>query len=225
MTSTEDLTLPISEVADSGRGSWTSCSSNPHEHFQNFQVQGITKHVDMMNQLHHHKADTVAVLDDLQAIKRLYKDGLELNHSRQSWASFSSVSERCEENNSTIKHRERNEQQSTDPAYKMVTSTTEKGLIVYCVTSPCKDDGHRALPPTPLGYQGLSLRDMQAREGGALRPDYLKPPNYSVALQRSKLLGDSWRVADGHQPIITRPASVASHAVATSEDEEQVSAV
>ncbi|XP_047661531.1 rap guanine nucleotide exchange factor 6 isoform X3 [Tachysurus fulvidraco] len=224
-TSTEDLTMPVSEVADSGRGSWTSCSSNPHENFQNFQVQGITKHVDMMNQLHHHKADTVAVLADLQAIKRLYKDGLELNHSRQSRASSSSVSERCEENYSTIKQRESNEQQSTDPAYKMVTSTTEKGLIVYCVTSPCKDDRHRALPPTPLGYQGLSLRDMQARESGALRPDYLKPPNYSVALQRSKLLGDSWRLADGHQPIITRRASVASHAVATSEDEEQVSAV
>ncbi|KAK2827456.1 hypothetical protein Q7C36_018382 [Tachysurus vachellii] len=220
MTSTEDLTLPISEVADSGRGSWTSCSSNPHENFQNFQVQGITKHVNMMNQLHHHKADTVAVMDDFQAIKRLYKDGLELNHSRQGWASSSSVSERCEKNYSTIKHRESNEQRSTDPAYKMVTSTTEKGLIVYCVTSPCKDDR----PPTPLG-NGLSLRDMQAREGGALRPDYLKPPNYSVALQRSKLLGDSWRLADAHQPIITRPASVASHAVATSEDEEQVSAV
>lgn len=89
---------------------------------------------------------------------------------------------------------------------------------VYCVTSPCTDDRYRAPPPTPPGYQGLSLGDMQAREGGALRPAYLKPPNYSVAVQRSKLLSDTWRMpAEGHT-IFTRPAIVAAHAVANSEE-------
>lgn len=71
---------------------------------------------------------------------------------------------------------------------------------VYCVTSPCKDDRYRAPPPTPPGYQGLSLGNMQAQADRALRPAYLKPPNYSMALQRSKLLGDTWRMADEHLP-------------------------
>ncbi|XP_026796762.1 rap guanine nucleotide exchange factor 6 isoform X3 [Pangasianodon hypophthalmus] len=220
-TSTEELTLPISEVADSGRGSWTSCSSNSHDNFQNFQVQRMS---DMMNYRHPQKPDTIKEVDDLQAINRHFRDGSDFSQSRQSWASSSSVSDRYEGNYSTVKHTV-SEQQSTDPAYKTVTSTTEKGLIVYCVTSPCKDDRYSAPPPTPPGYQGLSLGDMQARDGGALRPAYLKPPNYSVALQRSKLLGDTWRMAAGRRAIFTRPAIVAPHAVANSEEDEQVSAV
>ncbi|XP_053504654.1 rap guanine nucleotide exchange factor 6 isoform X1 [Ictalurus furcatus] len=222
-TSTEELTLPISEVADSGRGSWTSCSSNSHDNFQNIHVQRMS---DTMNHQHPQKADTIREVDDLQAINRHFRDGSELSQSRQSWVSSSSASDRYEGNYGTIKSRETvSEQQSTDPAYKTVTSTTEKGLIVYCVTSPCTDDRYRAPPPTPPGYQGLSLGDMQAREGGALRPAYLKPPNYSVALQRSKLLGDAWRMSAEHHTSFTRPAIVAAHAVANSEEDEQMSAV
>lgn len=89
---------------------------------------------------------------------------------------------------------------------------------VYCVTSPCKDDRYRAPPPTPPGYQGLSLGDMQAREGGALRPTNLKPPNYGMALQRSKLLGDTSRMAAEHHAIFTKPAIVATRTVANSKD-------
>lgn len=129
-TSTEALTLPISEVADSGRGSWTSSSSNSHDNIQNFQVQRMTMHVDMINYRHPQMADSVTDVDDLQAINRVSKDGSELSQSRQSWASSSSVIDMYEGNNSTIKHKAMvNEQQSTDPEYKTVTSTTEKGLI------------------------------------------------------------------------------------------------
>lgn len=66
---------------------------------------------------------------------------------------------------------------------------------VYCVTSPAKDERYRAPPPTPPGYQGLALGDLGLTDGvvggpgGALpRPPHLRPPDYSVALQRSKLL-------------------------------------
>lgn len=66
---------------------------------------------------------------------------------------------------------------------------------VYCVTSPAKDERYRAPPPTPPGYQGLALGDLVLTDGvvgvpGGLlpRPPHLKPPDYSVALQRSKLL-------------------------------------
>lgn len=64
---------------------------------------------------------------------------------------------------------------------------------VYCVTSPAKDERYRAPPPTPPGYQGLALGDLGLTDGvvggpGLPRPPHLKPPDYSVALQRSKLL-------------------------------------
>lgn len=66
---------------------------------------------------------------------------------------------------------------------------------VYCVTSPAKDERYRAPPPTPPGYQGLALGDLGPADGvvggpgGAPpRPPHLRPPDYSVALQRSKLL-------------------------------------
>lgn len=66
---------------------------------------------------------------------------------------------------------------------------------VYCVTSPTKDERYRAPPPTPPGYQGLALGDLGLTDGvvggpgGPLpRPPHLRPPDYSVALQRSKLL-------------------------------------
>lgn len=66
---------------------------------------------------------------------------------------------------------------------------------VYCVTSPAKDERYRAPPPTPPGYQGLALGDLGLADGviggpggHVPRPPHLKPPDYSVALQRSKLL-------------------------------------
>lgn len=56
-------------------------------------------------------------------------------------------------------------------------------MPVYCVTSPKKEDRYREPPPTPPGYMGISLADL--KEGPHL---HLKPPDYSVAVQRSKLM-------------------------------------
>ncbi|XP_048884281.1 rap guanine nucleotide exchange factor 6-like isoform X2 [Brienomyrus brachyistius] len=75
--------------------------------------------------------------------------------------------------------------QSTDSPYKTVATSTDQGLIVYCVTSGAKYDKYRGPPPTPPGYQGISLGDMQ--EDGHRHP-HTRPPDYSVALQRSRLL-------------------------------------
>lgn len=59
-------------------------------------------------------------------------------------------------------------------------------MPVYCVTSPKKEDRYREPPPTPPGYMGISLADL--KEGP---PIHLKPPEYSVAVQRSKMMQNS----------------------------------
>uniref|UniRef100_A0A7N6BDB0 Rap guanine nucleotide exchange factor (GEF) 6 n=1 Tax=Anabas testudineus TaxID=64144 RepID=A0A7N6BDB0_ANATE len=259
--STEELTpdhTSLDSVADSGRGSWTSCSSNSHDSFQSL-------HASSCRPWDHGIHGNLLSLPHLAGFKPVHlgtakqrsrESSSELSsQSRQSWASSSSLSDTYEGNYGTIKRRNTSEHpyspsneeggQSTDPVYKTVTSSTEKGLIVYCVTSPAKDERYRAPPPTPPGYQGLALGDL----GGLLpRPPHLKPPDYSVALQRSKLLqsptaasslAEARRLASIHQlhnqeartadsrQGHSRPASVCvpPQELAESEDDEQVSAV
>ncbi|XP_061746508.1 rap guanine nucleotide exchange factor 2-like [Nerophis ophidion] len=116
---------------------------------------------------------------------------------------------------------------------------------VYCITSPAKDERYRAPPPTPPGYQGLALGDLKdcvVVAGGPSgtpppRPPHLRPPDYSVAMQRSKLLqspaaagglvearrraGTLRGRGGGGSPVTRRP----TQETADSEDDEKVSAV
>ncbi|KAM9499649.1 rap guanine nucleotide exchange factor 6-like isoform 8-T8 [Salvelinus alpinus] len=223
-TSTEELApdhASLDSVVDSGRGSWTSCSSNSHDSFQSLPVPllGLGRppawdHLAPGGFRHTQLAGPIAEVEAGPAgegvviapgagsrggedAKRLSRDSSELNQSRQSWASSSSLSDTYEGNYGTIKRRTadgasdatwegHDAPQSTAPIYKTVTSSTEKGLIVYCVTSPTKDDRYRGPPPTPPGYQGLTL--VNGLDGAPPRLPHLRPPDYSVALQRSKLL-------------------------------------
>lgn len=192
----------IIEAADSGRGSWTSCSSSSHD---NFQSLPNPKSWDFLNSYRHtHLDDPIAEVEPTdcepyscpKSCSRTCgqcKGSLE----RKSWASSSSLSDTYEPNYGTVKRRvlestptESSEgldpKDATDPVYKTVTSSTEKGLIVYCVTSPKKDDRYREPPPTPPGYLGISLADL--KEGPH---PHLKPPDYSVAVQRSKMMHNS----------------------------------
>ncbi|KAM7398331.1 hypothetical protein PAMA_006305 [Pampus argenteus] len=281
--------ISLDSVADSGRGSWTSCSSNSHDSFQSLPTSscrpwdhgihghplslphthlGSFKHTHLAGPIVEVEAGGHAWANDDPAKKHCRNSSSDLsNQSRQSWASSSSLSDTYEGNYSTIKRRNTSEHpsspaneeggQSTDPAYKTVTSSTEKGLIVYCVTSPSKDERYRAPPPTPPGYQGLALGDLGLTDGVVgvpgcplPRPPHLRPPDYSVALQRSKLLqspgaagglAEARRLAGNHhlhhQEARTagsmqgqghsRPPSmcVPPQELADSEDDEQVSAV
>ncbi|CAB1352967.1 unnamed protein product [Coregonus sp. 'balchen'] len=264
-TSTEELTpdhISLDSVADSGRGSWTSCSSNSHDSFQSLPVPllglGLGRppawdHLMPGGFRHTQLAGPIVEVEAGPALagvaggpgagsgggedaKRLSRDSSELNQSRQSWASSSSLSDTYEGNYGTIKRRTAegvsaahgegpDSPQSTDPVYKMVTSSTEKGLIVYCVTSPTKDDRYRGPPPTPPGYQGLTLVDGQ--DGAPPRPPNLKPPDYSVALQRSKLLQSPGGLVEARRLGVnhhhesqgqSRPASVCLQGLGDSED-------
>ncbi|XP_041656788.1 rap guanine nucleotide exchange factor 6 isoform X5 [Cheilinus undulatus] len=291
-TSTEELTpdhTSLDSVADSGRGSWTSCSSNSHDSFQSLPTSSCRPwdhgihghplslpHTHLGGFKHTQLGGPIAEVDGAAAahtwasedssVKHHSRDSSSdlSNQSRQSWASSSSLSDTYEGNYGTIKRRNTAENpssptneeggQSTDPVYKTVTSSTEKGLIVYCITSPAKDERYRAPPPTPPGYQGLALGDLGLTDGvvggpGGLvpRPPHLRPPDYSVALQRSKLmqspgaagsLAEARRLAANHHlqqegqtagstQGHSRPPSICLPAqeLADSEDDEQVSAV
>ncbi|XP_074466991.1 rap guanine nucleotide exchange factor 6 isoform X2 [Sebastes fasciatus] len=288
--STEELTpdhTSLDSVGDSGRGSWTSCSSNSHDSFQSLPASSCRPwdhgihghplslpHTHLGGFKHTQLAGPIAEVDGAghawtneDATKHHSRNSSSdlSTQSRQSWASSSSLSDTYEGNYGTIKRRNTSEnpssptneegRQSTDPVYKTVTSSTEKGLMVYCVTSPAKDERYRAPPPTPPGYQGLALGDLGLTDGvvggpGGLlpRPPHLRPPDYSVALQRSKLLqspgaagglAEARRLAGNHllhhQDARTagstqgrsRPPSIClpTQELADSEDDEQVSAV
>ncbi|XP_058395949.1 rap guanine nucleotide exchange factor 6 isoform X3 [Diceros bicornis minor] len=196
----------IIEAADSGRGSWTSCSSSSHDNFQNLPNP---KGWDFLNSYRHtHLDGPIAEVEPTdcepyscpKGCSRTCgqcKGSLETNQMRQSWASSSSLSDTYEPNYGTVKRRvlestpvESSEaldpKNGTESVYKTVTSSTEKGLFVYCVTSPKKEDRYREPPPTPPGYMGISLADL--KEGPHL---HLKPPDYSVAVQRSKMMHNS----------------------------------
>ncbi|XP_035382866.1 rap guanine nucleotide exchange factor 6 [Electrophorus electricus] len=231
-TSGEELAPPdpasTSEAADSGRGSWTSCSSSSHDNVHSLQAQ---RNTDLANHRHLPMGGPIAELE------------VGPGRSRQSWAPSSALPNTYEGSYSTVKRRvaERggeggeesaDGQPSTDGVYKTVTSSTERGLIVYCVTSPCKDDRYRAPPPTPPGYQGLALGDAQVQEGGVARLAHIKPPDYSVALQRSRLLlhgpaaqAEARKLVPGQRGSLAMPHTVVLQTLADSEEDEQVSAV
>ncbi|XP_051024108.1 rap guanine nucleotide exchange factor 6 isoform X6 [Acomys russatus] len=193
----------VLEAADSGRGSWTSCSSSSHD---NFQSLPNPKGWDSLNSYRHtHLDDPIAEVEPTDGEPCACPKGCSRtcgqcrgSQLRQSWASSSPLSDTWEPNYGTIKRRVVEGpapaevpdglelRDTTDPVYKTVTSSTDKGLIVYCVTSPKKGDRYREPPPTPPGYLGISLADL--KEGPH---PHLKPPDYSVAVQRSKMMFNS----------------------------------
>uniref|UniRef100_A0A668AJY7 Rap guanine nucleotide exchange factor 6 n=1 Tax=Myripristis murdjan TaxID=586833 RepID=A0A668AJY7_9TELE len=138
--STEELTpdhTSLDSVVDSGRGSWTSCSSNSHDSFQSLPASSCRPWDHGIHGPPHAHA---LPHTHLGGFRHTQLSGSELsNQSRQSWASSSSLSDTYEGNYGTIKRRNTSEHpsspaheeggQSTDPAYKTVTSSTEKGLI------------------------------------------------------------------------------------------------
>ncbi|KAL1778791.1 rap guanine nucleotide exchange factor 6 isoform X2 [Sigmodon hispidus] len=214
----------VLETADSGRGSWTSCSSSSHD---NFQSLPNPKSWDFLNTYRHtHLDDSIAEVEPMDCEPCACSKGcsrvcgqctgnLETTQLRQSWASSSSLSDTYEPNYGTIKrrYRQRLDWEQTDAqslgvvlsvvaerqaetmnqlsdkvaaVYFLGPSNADGLPEVYCVTSPKKGDRYREPPPTPPGYLGISLADL--KEGPH---PHLKPPDYSVAVQRSKMMFNS----------------------------------
>uniref|UniRef100_A0A8C5F8U9 Rap guanine nucleotide exchange factor (GEF) 6 n=1 Tax=Gadus morhua TaxID=8049 RepID=A0A8C5F8U9_GADMO len=204
-------------VLDSGRGSWTSSSSTSHDSFPSLPLSSCRPWDHgthpapalLASGYRYPQAPPPGPGSEAEAgagghARHGSRDsessgGGYGGRSRQSWASSGSLSDANEGNYGTVKRRnasgnppspadEEGAGPGADPAYKTVTSSTDKGLIVYCVTAGGgRDERYHAPPPTPPGYQGLALGDLGYSDPPP-RPPNLKPPEYSVALQRSRLL-------------------------------------
>uniref|UniRef100_A0A8C5AQC5 Rap guanine nucleotide exchange factor (GEF) 6 n=1 Tax=Gadus morhua TaxID=8049 RepID=A0A8C5AQC5_GADMO len=214
VAATGDPGLP---VLDSGRGSWTSSSSTSHDSFPSLPLSSCRPWDHgthpapalLASGYRYPQAPPPGPGSEAEAgagghARHGSRDsessgGGYGGRSRQSWASSGSLSDANEGNYGTVKRRnasgnppspadEEGAGPGADPAYKTVTSSTDKGLIVYCVTAGGgRDERYHAPPPTPPGYQGLALGDLGYSDPPP-RPPNLKPPEYSVALQRSRLL-------------------------------------
>ncbi|XP_072520079.1 rap guanine nucleotide exchange factor 2 isoform X4 [Salminus brasiliensis] len=206
------------DAADSGRGSWTSCSSGSHDNIQTMQ-QGRSWEV--------------------------LAEGAGLWAGRGSWASACSSSsssaacwgEDSEGDTGTIKRRG-GKDVSADPETSSITSTgseeskqhsrrpspitagNAKGVITR------KDGRYRDPPPTPPGYTALTISDVTEGVAHAGR----RPPDYTTALQRSRLVThspDSQQPPAAGKPGLPDPRGPAEDQAQEIEEEEdeQVSAV
>ncbi|KAM9678741.1 rap guanine nucleotide exchange factor 2 isoform 1-T1 [Trichechus inunguis] len=202
------------DAADSGRGSWTSCSSGSHDNIQTIQHQrswetlpfGHT-HFDYSGDppglwASSSHMDQIVFADHSTKYNRQNqsRESLEQAQSRASWASSTGYwGEGSEGDTGTIKRRGGKdvptdaESSSTAPvppedarpapvpAHGATTSSTTKGLIAR------KEGRYREPPPTPPGYIGIPITDFPEGHSHPAR----KPPDYNVALQRSRMVARS----------------------------------
>uniref|UniRef100_A0A4W5NGC4 Rap guanine nucleotide exchange factor 2 n=1 Tax=Hucho hucho TaxID=62062 RepID=A0A4W5NGC4_9TELE len=180
------------DAADSGRGSWTSCSSGSHDNIQTMQ-QGRSW-------------ETLAFGPGGGPA------GLWASQARGSWASASSSSsaaywgEDSEGDTGTIKRRG-GKDVNTDPETSSITSMGSDEAKQHGRPSPSpitagnkglitrKESRYREPPPTPPGYTALTISDFS--EGQTQSPPTApahsgrRPPDYTTALQRSRMVTQS----------------------------------
>uniref|UniRef100_A0A4W6FFM4 Rap guanine nucleotide exchange factor 2 n=1 Tax=Lates calcarifer TaxID=8187 RepID=A0A4W6FFM4_LATCA len=196
------------DAADSGRGSWTSCSSGSHDNIQTMQ-QGRSW-------------ETLAFGGGGGGIGGLPPGA----QARGSWASASSSSssaaywgEDSEGDTGTIKRRG-GKDVNADPETSSITSTGSEEAKQLSRPSPSpitaggkglisrKEGRYREPPPTPPGYTALTISDLA--EGQHPTPSVptttathsgRRPPDYTTALQRSRMVTQSPDSHQAHQGV------------------------
>ncbi|XP_032268977.1 rap guanine nucleotide exchange factor 2 isoform X3 [Phoca vitulina] len=199
------------DAADSGRGSWTSCSSGSHDNIQTIQHQRSWETLPFGHTHFDYSGDPAGLWASSSHMDQIMfsdhstkynrqnqsRESLEQAQSRASWASSTGYwGEDSEGDTGTIKRRggkdvsieaESNSMTSVTteetkpvpmPAHIAVTSSTAKGLIAR------KEGRYREPPPTPPGYIGIPITDFPEGHSHPAR----KPPDYNVALQRSRMV-------------------------------------
>ncbi|KAM6953545.1 rap guanine nucleotide exchange factor 2 isoform 2-T2 [Aplochiton taeniatus] len=196
------------DAADSGRGSWTSCSSGSHDNIQTMQ-QGRSWETLAFGAGCPPPGGPEALLGG--------PAGLWAAQARGSWASACSSSssaaywgEDSEGDTGTIKRRG-GKDVNADPETSSITSTGSEEAKQHGRPSPSpitaggkgllsrKDGRYREPPPTPPGYTALSIPDLADGQppttppapAAAPPPTGRRPPDYSTALQRSRMVTQS----------------------------------
>ncbi|XP_068134956.1 rap guanine nucleotide exchange factor 2 isoform X12 [Hyperolius riggenbachi] len=259
------------DAADSGRGSWTSCSSGSHDNIQTIPHQRSWETLPFGHVHFDSTSDGAGYWPPGSHIDHgIYSDhstkhgrhnqgreALEQAQSRASWASSTGYwGEDSEGDTGTIKRRGGKDvaleaetssisSQTAEetkplpvPQHIAVTAASSKGLIAR------KEGRYREPPPTPPGYVGIPIADFAEGHPQISR----KPPDYNVALQRSRMMarrGDSEGAPatsppshnqplikavnkpQWHKPIEADPRITMYQAqgVTKDDDDEQVSAV
>ncbi|XP_043982634.1 rap guanine nucleotide exchange factor 2 isoform X10 [Gambusia affinis] len=219
------------DAADSGRGSWTSCSSGSHDNIQNMQ-QGRSWELSIGGL----SSASEALLGGPAALWAA--------QARGSWASASSSSssaaywgEESEGDTGTIKRRG-GKDVNADAETSSITSTGSEEAKQLGRPSPSpitaggkaflsrKEGRYREPPPTPPGYTALTLSDLA--EGQHPPPPVptttvthtsRRPPDYTTALQRSRMVTQSPDSHQAHQATKHRGGSL--HRTRSPADEQE----
>ncbi|XP_061136658.1 rap guanine nucleotide exchange factor 2-like isoform X5 [Syngnathus typhle] len=190
------------DAADSGRGSWTSCSSGSHDNIQTMQ-QGRSW-------------ETLAFSGGLPPVGGP-EALLWAAQTRGSWASAGSSSsssaaywgEDSEGDTGTIKRRG-GKDVNADAETSSITSTGSEEakqtgrpspVTVACKGLLSRKEGrYREPPPTPPGYTALTISDLADGQSApppgpnsttSATPTSRRPPDYTTALQRSRMITQS----------------------------------
>uniref|UniRef100_A0A3Q2PTM7 Rap guanine nucleotide exchange factor 2 n=1 Tax=Fundulus heteroclitus TaxID=8078 RepID=A0A3Q2PTM7_FUNHE len=214
------------DAADSGRGSWTSCSSGSHDNIQNMQ-QGRSWELGIGGL----SSASEALLGGPAALWAA--------QARGSWASASSSSssaaywgEESEGDTGTIKRRG-GKDVNADPETSSITSTGSEEAKQLGRPSPSpitagarKEGRYREPPPTPPGYTALTISDLaegQHPPPAAPTPPAThssrRPPDYTTALQRSRMVTQSPDSHQAHQASKHRGGSL--HRTRSPADEQE----
>ncbi|XP_063314289.1 rap guanine nucleotide exchange factor 2 isoform X7 [Pelobates fuscus] len=220
------------DAADSGRGSWTSCSSGSHDNIQTIPHQRSWETLPFGHVHFDHTADGPAYWASGHVDPAIFSDhstkygrhnqgreALEQAQSRASWASSTGYwGEDSEGDTGTIKRRGGKDvaleaetssisSMASDeskglpiPTHIAVTTSSAKGLIAR------KEGRYREPPPTPPGYVGIPIADFAEGHPQVSR----KPPDYNVALQRSRMMArrsDSEGATANSPPSHNQPSS------------------
>ncbi|XP_067848699.1 rap guanine nucleotide exchange factor 2 isoform X3 [Heptranchias perlo] len=202
------------DAADSGRGSWTSCSSGSHDNIQTIQHQKSWETLSSLGNLHYESSAEGTGLTTMWATgshvdQTIFsehgtkfnrhsqpKDSIDHAQSRSSWASSTGYwAEDSEGDTGTIKRRGGkdvavdSEGSSTALAAEDSKQNVRPSHIAVSSSTAKgliarKEGRYREPPPTPPGYVGIPIADFQ--EGH--RHPGMKPPDYNVALQRSQFV-------------------------------------
>ncbi|KAJ8403577.1 hypothetical protein AAFF_G00349030 [Aldrovandia affinis] len=236
------------DAADSGRGSWTSCSSGSHDNIQTIQHQ---RSWETLAFGHHAHFDGPAEGAGLWApagggrglptrwrtrstAPRRAAEGT--SRGRRAAAGPRPPSEGWKDVNADAETSSITSTGSEDskppsrPSHITVSCSNAKGLMSR------KEGRFREPPPTPPGYTALTISDFAEGPSHAGR----RPPDYNVALQRSRMVAHScdsplpspqaaprphWSRSTDAEPPPRLPHSPPQGLPPEDEDDEQVSAV